>query len=268
MTSSIFTINLAAKCKQAAAINGAILRQGSISPGGCAAQLHGVTCPLLTKSDGTKMGKTESGALWLSAERTSPYAFYQYWFNSRMPTWESACATSAISARTRSNKSRINMPPISASGLHKSSLPQSLTRLVHGEEALTAVLRATEMIFGAEIDNLSDRQLAEVFSEVPSKEIPRTSLDGEGLPLVDALCAVGLAKSKGEARRAIGEGGVYVNNRRVADVECPAHACRLGRRVDHRASQRQKELCAAAVRRIESNEHSLGTLCSGVRVVR
>ncbi len=75
------------------------------------------------------------------------------------------------------------------------------------------------MIFGAEIHDLSDRQLAEVFSEVPSQEISRSSLDGEGLPLLDALCAVGLAKSKGEARRAIGEGGVYVNNHRVADIE-------------------------------------------------
>ena len=183
------------------------------------AQLQGVTCPLLTKSDGTKMGKTESGALWLSAEKTSPYAFYQYWFN--MQDADVGKCLRYFSDLGQAEIEQIENLHVADPGkrIAQKQLAADLTRLVHGDEALTAVLRATEMIFGAEIDNLSDRQLAEVFSEVPSKEIPRTSLDGEGLPLVDALCAVGLVKSKGEGRRAIGEGGVYVNNRRVSDVE-------------------------------------------------
>ena len=94
-------------------------------------------------------------------------------------------------------------------------LAAELTRLVHGEEAVAAVLKASEILFGAEIDKLSDRQLAEIFTDVPSKEASRTWLESEGIPLVDALCEVGLAKSKGEARRTITEGGAYVNNRRA-----------------------------------------------------
>jgi tyrosyl-tRNA synthetase len=183
------------------------------------AQLQGITCPLLTKSDGTKMGKTESGALWLAAERTGPYAFYQHWFN--IQDADVGKCLRYFSDLGQAEIEQIENQHATDPGkrIAQKQLASDLTRLVHGDEALMAVLRDTEMIFGAEIDNLSDRQLAEVFSEVPSKEISRTLLDGEGLPLVDGLCTVGLAKSKSEARRAISEGGAYVNNRRIADIE-------------------------------------------------
>jgi tyrosyl-tRNA synthetase len=81
------------------------------------------------------------------------------------------------------------------------------------------VLKASEILFGAEIDKLSDLQLTEVFADVPSKELPRSLLENAGIAVIDAFLAVGLAKSKGEARRAISEGGSYVNNRRVESVD-------------------------------------------------
>ncbi len=184
-------------------------------------QLFGMTCPLLTKSDGSKMGKTESGAIWLSAERTSPYAFYQYWVNvadedagtclrflTELSQREVQSLDAARSERPHERESQ-------------KRLAEELTRLVHGEEGLHAAQRATEIFFGAEIGNLSDSHLLEIFTDVPSHSIDNTQLQGSGWPIMDALATVGLAKSKGEARRTIEQGGAYVNNRRVADInEC------------------------------------------------
>jgi tyrosyl-tRNA synthetase len=98
-------------------------------------------------------------------------------------------------------------------------LGEALTLLVHGETGLAAARRATEIFFGAEIESLSDAQLGEIFADVPSNQLSRERLAGDGLPLVDAFVEAGLAKSKGEARRAIEQGGVYVNNRRRDGVD-------------------------------------------------
>jgi tyrosyl-tRNA synthetase len=182
-------------------------------------QLYGMTCPLLTKSDGAKMGKTESGALWLSAERTSAYRFYQYWINL-------ADADVGPCLRFFTDLGQEEILALEAGhaadpGRREAQrrLASELTRLVHGEDGLAIAQRATEVLFGAEIHELSDAQLGEVFADVPSKELSRDRLAGEGLALVDALVEAGLAKSKGEARRTISQGGAYVNNRRADRVE-------------------------------------------------
>ncbi len=193
-------------------------------------QLYGVTCPLLTKSDGTKMGKTESGALWLSAERTSPYQFYQYWINLedadvgtcvRFFTDLDREETDALLAEHRSDPGRRTA---------QRRLAAELTQLVHGEDGLATARRATEIFFGAEISELSDEQLLGIFADVPSRELPGERLSGEGLSIIDALFEAGLAKSKGEARRIITQGGAYVNNRRIQGIDT-----RLG--PDHLASE-------------------------------
>ncbi|MEX0792404.1 MAG: tyrosine--tRNA ligase [Pirellulaceae bacterium] len=184
------------------------------------AQLYGITCPLLTKSDGTKMGKTESGALWLDAERTSPYAFYQYWVN--VADEDAGKCLRFLTELPREeiealDKTREEDPHRRES---QKRLAEAITELVHGTEGLTAAQRATEIFFGGEIENLTDRQLGEIFADVPSIELQKSRLEAEGgLSLIDALAESGLAKSKGEARRAIGQGGVYINNRRVAEVD-------------------------------------------------
>ena len=94
-------------------------------------------------------------------------------------------------------------------------LAAELTRLVHGAEGLAVAQRATDIFFGAEIDELTDAQLASIFADVPSRTLARGRLEGDGLPLVDALCEAGLARSKSDARRFVTQGGAYVNNRRV-----------------------------------------------------
>jgi tyrosyl-tRNA synthetase len=97
-------------------------------------------------------------------------------------------------------------------------LAESLTELVHGESGLAAARRATEIFFGAEISKLSDSQLGEIFADVPSRELPRGRLGDAGLNIVDALVEAGLAKSKGDARRTVEQGGAYVNNRRIEGI--------------------------------------------------
>ena len=183
------------------------------------ASLYGLTCPLLTKSDGSKMGKTESGAIWLSPERTSPFAFFQYWITtadddvSKCLRFLTELEREEVEAL---DQSREKEPHLRAS---QKRLAEELTRLVHGEDGLASAQRATQVLFGAEIEDLDDRQLGEIFADVPSKELERSRLEGEGLPLIDALAESGLAKSKGEARRRVQQGGAYVNNRRQEDLE-------------------------------------------------
>ncbi|MCO6044216.1 tyrosine--tRNA ligase [Aeoliella sp. ICT_H6.2] len=180
-------------------------------------QLRGMTAPLLLKSDGTKMGKTESGAIWLSADRTSPYQFYQYWINAadddvgnclRVLTELSHDEIEALDASRESDPGKKES---------QRRLAEELTKLVHGPDGVAAAVRATEIFFGAEISDLSDAELGAIFADVPSCEMPRADL-AAGMALIDLLAATPLAKSKGEARRTIQQGGAYVNNRRVEDV--------------------------------------------------
>ena len=178
-------------------------------------QLYGMTCPLLTKTDGTKMGKTESGTVWLSPRRTSPYAFYQYWINV-----DDADAGKCLRFLTELSHGEIEALDAAraadpAKRESQRRLAEELTRLIHGEAGLATVRCATEIFFGAEIENLSDEQLAEIFADVPSKDLPKGRLEGDGLNIVEALVESGLAKSKSDGRRAVEQGGAYVNNRRV-----------------------------------------------------
>jgi tyrosyl-tRNA synthetase len=180
--------------------------------------LHGITCPLLTKADGTKMGKTAAGAIWLDPRRTSPYRFYQYWIN--LDDDDAGRCLVRLTELSRDEIDALDQARAAnpAARDTQKRLAAELTRLVHGAAGLAAARQATEIFFGAEITSLDDATLAEIFADVPSREFPRAALEGEGLPLVDALTATGLAASKAAARRTIEQGGGYVNNRRVADA--------------------------------------------------
>ena len=184
------------------------------------AQLYGLTAPLLTKSDGSKMGKTETGTVWLSAKRTSPYQFYQYWIRT-----EDADVAKCLRVMTTLPHEEIESLDTAreadaAKRESQKRLAEELTKLVHGADALSVAQRATEIFYGAEISNLNDAQLAEIFADVPSQQLARNVLkDDGGLPIIDALVAAGLAKSKGDARRTAQQGGAYVNNRRIDGVD-------------------------------------------------
>jgi tyrosyl-tRNA synthetase len=182
-------------------------------------QLYGITCQLLTKSDGSKMGKTETGTVWLSPQRTSPYEFYQYWMRA-------ADEDAGKCLRFLTDLSQAEIMELDASRStnpegreSQRRLAEELTRLVHGETGLQVAQRATNVLFGAEIDRSSDQQLSQIFRDVPSCQLPWDRLQGQGLNLIDALVEAGLCQSKWEARRSITQGGSYINNRRQDSID-------------------------------------------------
>lgn len=180
--------------------------------------LYGMTCPLLTKSDGTKMGKTESGTVWLSPERTSPYAFFQYWIN--VADEDAGRCLRFLTDLSREEIEALDQSRQQAPHRRDSQrrLAEALTLLVHRPDGLAAAQRATGVFFGAEIKDLTDAQLTEIFADVPSKQLPRQRLLAPGLNILEALLEAGLAKSKSEARRTLQQGGAYINNRRQEDI--------------------------------------------------
>lgn len=189
--------------------------------------LYGVTCPLLTKADGSKMGKTESGAIWLSPQRTSPYAFYQYWFNT-----DDADVSKCLRFLTELSEEQIlqldnarqENPAKRESQIR---LAEELTRLIHGDAGLQKAELAKQILFGAEIKDLVDSELEQIFMDVPSNDAGLDLLSGDGLPLIDALTMCGLVKSKGEARRLVEQGGAYVNNYRQTELDTRLNAGHL-----------------------------------------
>ena len=181
-------------------------------------QLFGLTCPLLLTSDGRKMGKTERGAVWLDAARTSPYAFYQYWINVA-----DADVLMCLRFLTEIDQAEYqSLEQAVASEPHKREaqkrLATWLTEFVHGAAGLQAAERATSVFFGAEIDRTTDAALQVIFADVPSAEIERSVLQS-GLNVGDAFVSSGLCKTKSEAKRTVQEGGAYVNNRRVTSPD-------------------------------------------------
>jgi tyrosyl-tRNA synthetase len=181
--------------------------------------LHGLTCPLLTKSDGSKMGKTESGSIWLAPERTSPYAFYQYWIN--IADEDAGKCLRFLTDLPREeiellDRCRETEPHKRGS---QKRLAEHLTKLVHGDQGLNKARRATEVFFGAEISELRDADLQEIFADVSRVSISLAELRQGQLSLQEALVRAGLASSKSDARRSIQQGGVYVNNRRIENLE-------------------------------------------------
>jgi tyrosyl-tRNA synthetase len=165
--------------------------------------------PLITKADGTKFGKTASGAVWLAPQRTSPYRFYQFWMNTddrdvinylKFFTW-----LDEITIRPEQREAQRR-------------LAQEMTRMVHDETALQKAEQASQVLFGGEVAGLTGTEVADIFADVPSGEVASGKLQGDGLPVVDMLAECRVVTSKGEARRAIEAGGVYLNNRRISDA--------------------------------------------------
>lgn len=180
-----------------------------------------VTTPLLTKSDGSKFGKSEAGNVWLDAGRTSPYKFYQFWLNVSdedaekqiriFTTWEKGKIEDLIAKHLEAPHLR---------ELQK-SLAEDITRRVHGEAQLEMAQQATQVLFGkgqeGDLQKLSPALIADVFDGVPQAKVKRSSLS-EGIGIVDMLSdATGFLASKGEARRALKEGSVSLNRVKVTD---------------------------------------------------
>ncbi len=180
------------------------------------AECFGITAPLLTKSDGKKFGKSEAGSVWLSSHRTSPYAFYQFWVNasdedagrflrifSLLPREEIEAIEKQHSAEPHRRLAQVR-------------LAEEVTRDLHGEDELSRVRAATQVLFGkGDLRELDAKLLEEVFADVPHSHHLRAQLEGKGVALVDFLGETSLANSKREAREFLKNRAIAVNGERI-----------------------------------------------------
>lgn len=176
--------------------------------------VHALSTPLITKADGTKFGKTESGTVWLDPQLTSPYAFYQFWLNQADADVVGYLKVFTFLSREELDRLALAVAEEPFKREAQRALAWEVTALVHGEDAARAVVEASQAIFGrGELSGLDEATLGGVASEVPSAEVL------SGVEFVDALVAVGVVDSRGAARRAIEEGGAYLNNVKVDSAE-------------------------------------------------
>tara|TARA_Y100001968_G_scaffold80765_1_gene71899 strand:- start:11639 stop:12919 length:1281 start_codon:yes stop_codon:yes gene_type:complete len=182
-------------------------------------QAYGLTLPLITNADGTKFGKTESGAVWLDVNRTSIYQFYQFWVrvDDRDVVRYLKYFTFLSRDEVEELASQHEAEP-HARIAHK-ALAREVTTLVHGEEAVTEAIRASEILFGGELEGITEATIREVAGEVPTCELSTDRFGGEGLWLPELLHEAGLAQSRGQARKDVKGGGVYVNGKRIDDEQ-------------------------------------------------
>ena len=181
------------------------------------ASVHALATPLITKPDGTKYGKTEGGAIWLSPDLMSPYAFYQFWLNvtdAEVPNLLrvfSFKSREEIEALARESAER----PAARAG--QRALAEELTTLVHGEQETRRVIAASQALFGqGELAELDERTLAAAVAELRPHRVLEESA-GALPPLANLMAATGVVPSVSAARRAIAEGGAYLNNRKIAE---------------------------------------------------
>ena len=186
--------------------------------------MHALAIPLITKADGTKYGKTEGGAIWLSADLMPPYSFYQFWLNV-------ADAEVPGLLRVYSFKSREEIEALSAESVERPAaragqraLAEEITTLVHGAEECRRAIAASQALFGqGDLSDVDERTLEAAKAEVPSFDLKTGDINFRGaasLPAVaDLMVGTGIVPSKSAARRAIAEGGAYLNNQKVTDVE-------------------------------------------------
>ena len=179
------------------------------------AEAFGLTAPLVTKSDGSKFGKTETGAIWLHESRTSAYAFYQFWLNTpdadvikylKIFTFASREEIERLSAEHEANAS--------ARSAHK-ALAEQVTELLHGADGLAHAKNASQALFSGDVASLPKATLEEVFQTAPSVTLPRAKFTGEGFAAVDFLVEAGVVKSKREAREFLTANAISISGRKA-----------------------------------------------------
>ncbi len=182
------------------------------------ATVHALATPLITKPDGTKYGKTEGEAVWLSQDLMSSYAFYQFWLNRADAEMPGLLKVFSFRSRAEIEDLEREIAEHPKARRAQRVLAEEMTTLVHGAAELGRVQAVSEALFGeGDLRALDAATLAAAFAEVPNADID--SVGGELPPVVDLMAACGIVKSKSEARRAIDEGGAYLSNERVRAMD-------------------------------------------------
>lgn len=177
---------------------------------------HGVTFPLLTRSDGQKFGKSEKGAIWLSPEKVSPYEFYQHLF--RMPDADVVrlmCMMTFMEIEEIQYYEQLLKSPGYVPNTAQKRFAEEVTRIVHGEQGLQIALKVTQGAAPGSETALDADILESIASDMPSQTLNR--VDVVGAKLIDVLVKTGMQQSKGDARRMVKNGGVYINNQKISD---------------------------------------------------
>ena len=181
--------------------------------------VFGLTLPLITNADGSKFGKTEAGAVWLDPARTSVYKFYQFWIRT-----DDRDAVNYLKYFTFLPKEEIEAlekqheENPSARAAH-TALAIAMTNLIHGDAATAEAQQASKILFGGGLEGITENTFNEIVGEVPSVEIEKSKLEGEGLPLLKLFVASGLCPSNGQARKDLQGGGLNLNNERQSDSQ-------------------------------------------------
>lgn len=176
-------------------------------------EAYGLTIPLVTKSDGKKFGKSESGAVWLDADKTSPYEFYQFWINQ-----SDEDVIKFLKYFTFLSKEEIDqLEQSKEEAPHKreaqKALAENVTRFIHGEDALNDAIRISQALFSGDLKSLSAKELKEGFKDVPQVELSKDTTN-----IIDALIETGIGSSKRQAREDFNNGAIYINGVRQQDV--------------------------------------------------
>ncbi len=182
---------------------------------------YALTCPLITKSDGSKFGKSEGGNIWLDANRTSPYKFYQYWLNTSDEDAEKYIKIFTFLDRETIEKLVAQHREAPHQRVLQKRLAQEVTTTVHGAEEFEKAEKASEILFGKstseDLKTLDEKTFLDVFEGVPQAEVPKTIIES-GLDIIAALAEnTGFLKSNGEARRALKENSIAVNREKVKE---------------------------------------------------
>ena len=180
---------------------------------------HGLVWPLMTTATGAKFGKTEAGAIWLDAQRTSPFAFYQFWLNTTDADVEPYLRYFTFMTREAIGELAHAHAAAPEKREAQRVLAREVTTLIHGADHVARVERGASLMFTEDIATLPLDDVLAVVEDVPSTELVGSELAGAGAALVDLVARAKLAPSKSEARRLVQSGGVYVNNRRVSDPQ-------------------------------------------------
>lgn len=179
------------------------------------------TCPLLTKADGGKFGKTESGTVWLDPEKTSPYSFYQFWLNASDEDAKKLIRFYTLMSKEDIDKIEVQHNEAPHLRLLQKAIAEEVTIRVHGEEALKTAITASNILFGKstseDLRSLSEKDFFTVFDGVPQAIIPKEKIEN-GLSIVDALASeTNFLKSNGEARRELKGNAISINKEKVKE---------------------------------------------------
>ena len=181
--------------------------------------VYGLTLPLITNADGTKFGKTEAGAVWLDPARTSVYKFYQFWIRTDDRDVVRYLKYFTFLPQERITELEASHTENPSGREAHTALAVAMTDLIHGEAATQEAQQASRILFGGGLDGIGESTFNEIVGEVPTVEIERAQLEGDGLPILELFVTSGLCQSNGQARKDLQGGGINLNNERQSDAQ-------------------------------------------------